>query len=143
MTITVIGTWDIGWNTPIKEAELWQFALNEYAVDAWYMSPVSGIASGVLWLTEDAQMETRLTSEAAAGRTLVFVDENAAGELETFAHPTNACYVLGKTGFSPWTSLFDERRGDRAVKIPTTRNQGGFWPHQAAALVLQDRFLQG
>lgn len=140
MIVTVVGTWDIGWNTPIKEAELWQFTLAEYIVDQWFMSPISGIASGVPWLVEDAQMETRLALERAAGRTLVFVDEAAEVELLDYPHPTDACYVLGKTGFSPYVSFYDETKGDEAVSIATRVNQGGFWPHQAISMVLQDRF---
>jgi hypothetical protein len=33
----------LSWNTPIKEAELWNLVLRDFAVKSWYMWPVSGI----------------------------------------------------------------------------------------------------
>jgi hypothetical protein len=137
--ITVVGTWDLAWNTPIKEADLWSFALREYDVDSWWMSPVSGIASGISFLGEDPQMEPRLRSEIEQGRTLVYVDESGDVDLADFAHPNDACYVLGKPTFSPWRA-FSRSMAGNSVRIATPRDLGGFWPSQAIAIVLHDRF---
>jgi tRNA(Leu) C34 or U34 (ribose-2'-O)-methylase TrmL len=130
--ITVVGTWDLGWNTPIKEAELWGFVLRDFKVDAWYMSPVSGIVSG-FDLVEDAQMETRIVTERARNE-LVFIDESAEKYLSDFTIPNNVCFVLGKAGFSPYKTFY--RKGDDAIRIPTPANIAGLWPHQALAIVL-------
>jgi hypothetical protein len=124
------------------ECDLWQFALKEFSVDAWSMSPVSGIASGVPILTENAQMETQLDDARANGQTLVFVDESAPQSLHEFVHPENACYVLGRTGFSPFVSFYRPQEGDLAVKIPTLANLGGL-PHQAVSIILHDRLSKG
>lgn len=139
--ITVVGTWDLAWNTPIKEADLWSFALREYEVAQWWMSPVSGIASGVPFLFEDPQMEPRLRSEIEQGRTLVYVDEAGELDLENFVHPADACYVLGKPTFSPWLA-FHRRIAGVSVRISTPRDLGGFWPSQAIAIVLHDRYMK-
>jgi len=138
--LTVIGTWELGWNTPIKEVELWGYPLKEYDVDEWFMSPVSGIASGFPFLHEDTQMEPRIALERALGRTIVFVDESATSVgLDDFVHPADACYVMGKTGLSPYVAFFRPDLGDRCVVIHTHANLGGFWAHQAIAIVLADR----
>ena len=41
--IKVAGHWELSWNAPIKEVELWNFPLRDFNVSEWYMWPVSGI----------------------------------------------------------------------------------------------------
>ena len=43
MSVAVAGLWELGWNTPIKEADLWEFMLRDMGVNLWSMAPVSGI----------------------------------------------------------------------------------------------------
>lgn len=43
--VKVAGIWELGWNTPIKEIELWEYPLRDFGVDAFYMTPITGIQS--------------------------------------------------------------------------------------------------
>jgi len=145
MTLKVAGIWETGWVSPREEYELWQHPLLEYGVDEICMTPVSGIKAGTVQtlLMECPQIETVISDARAAGMTVVFVDENATDLLPDFTHPVgDVLYVMGKTTLSPHTLFYDANLGDKAVKIPTLINQGGLWSHQAATLVLHDRFVK-
>ncbi len=134
--IRVAGIWELGWNTPLKEIELWEFPLRDFGVERFYMTPISGIASNAV--TERAAMEEVLSENS--DMTIVFVDERAPVSLTTFVHPENALYVFGKASLSSMVAY--GRTQDRAVKIDTVANAGLLWPHQAAAIVLYDRMLK-
>jgi len=144
MAVKVAGIWETGWVSPREEYELWQHPLLEYGVDEICMSPVSGIKAGTIQtlLVECPQIETFITNARAAGMTVVFIDEAATTELAAFTHPENVLYVCGRTSQSPYVSFFDAGQGDEAVKISTAQNQGGLWAHQAATMVLHDRFMK-
>ena len=144
MAVKVAGAWETGWLSPREEFELWKHPLREYGVDEICMSPVSGIKAGInqTLLVEKQQIETFITDARAAGMALVFVDEAAETLLADFVHPENVLYVLGKTSLSPYVAFYDANLGDLAVKIPTVQNTGGLWAHQAATMVLHDRFLK-
>ena len=43
--VVVAGIWEDGWNTPIKELDLWHYPLRDFAVDELAMTPISGIAT--------------------------------------------------------------------------------------------------
>ena len=142
MAVKVAGIWETGWISPREEYELWQHPLLEYGVDEICMTPVSGIKAGTIQtlLVECPQVETFISNARAAGMTVVFVDENATTVLADFVHPANVLYVMGKTTLSPYQLFYDPNLGDTAVKIPTVLNSGGLWAHQAATMVLHDRF---
>ena len=134
MAVAIAGLWELGWTTPIMEADIWRFLLRDFAVDAWIMSPISGIAAGDV--REFPDIESVL-DELRGYYVPVFVDEEADDELATFEHPENALYIFGKANGSP----FRESRTaiDRAVKIRTPAGAGLLWPHHAAAIVLYHR----
>lgn len=136
--INVVGCWELGWNTPIKEVELWEFPLRDLGVSNFYMSPVSGITN--VAVSEHNDIKLFLDSEREKDQTLVFIDEHGEDILSSFTHPENATYVFGKTSFSPMSSFKIE--GDRSVKIQTVINSGLLWSHQAASIVLYDRMLK-
>lgn len=135
-SVRVAGLWELGWNTPIKEIELWEYPLRDFGVDTLYMVPITGIRSR--FVQERASLEEIL--EESHGCRIVFVDERAERSLAKFDHPPNALYVFGKANFSPLLSY--KREGDLAIRIDTIANKGLLWPHQAAAIVLHDRFLK-
>lgn len=138
--IKVAGVWDFGWNTPIKEMELWEYPLKDYGVDEFIMSPVSGISNN--YVTEVADFGLYINDHRNNGYTIVFLDEKASTTLENFVHPaTNVLYVFGKAAFSPMTAY--GQLTDTSLKIVTPNNMGNLWPHQAAVLVLNDRFIKG
>lgn len=138
--IKVAGVWDFGWNTPIKEMELWEYPLKDYGVDEFIMSPVSGISN--IYVTEVADLGLYINDHRNNGYTVVFLDEKASTTLENFVHPSdNVLYVFGKAAFSAMTAY--GQPADTALKIVTPNNMGNLWPHQAAVLVLNDRFIKG
>lgn len=134
----VLGTWELGWNTPIKEVELWEFVLKEFGVEQLFMSPATGIYNA--FVREFPDMSPVIENNRSEGFTVVFADEYAETDLPSFVHPDKALYVFGKASLSPTASYFLE--GDLKVKIPTLLNSGGFWPHQAAGVILYDRYLK-
>lgn len=131
--VRVAGTWELGWNTPIKELELWEYPLRDMGVEEFHMFPVSGIASSAV--IEHASFESILASND--GFTRVYVDEGGAEDLEQFVHPENAVYIFGKASLSLLRSYGSP--ADRSVKITTKLNSGLLWPHQACCIVLYDR----
>lgn len=136
--INVVGCWELGWNTPFKEVDLWEAPLRDLGIDTFYMSPITGILHGSV--LEHSDMKVFLDAEREKGQTLVFVDEKGDENLTSFVHPQNATYVFGKVSFSAMVSFKIE--GDVSVKIQTVKNSGLLWPHQAATIVLYDRMLK-
>ncbi|MEX2007535.1 MAG: hypothetical protein WD992_02065, partial [Candidatus Levyibacteriota bacterium] len=70
--VKVAGIWEQGWNTPFLEYDLWVHPLQEFGVDGWYMSPVSGITKSSN-LTEVADIQEAI--KANPDLTVVWVDE--------------------------------------------------------------------
>lgn len=127
--IKVAGVWELGWNTPIMEYDLWKFPMRDFGVDEWYMAPISGIQKGNI--TEVAFIKDAI--HLNPDFTPVCIDENGTTDLEEFTHPENALYLLGKAGGSP------NADSGFSVRIPTKENKGLLWPHQAICIVLYDR----
>lgn len=138
--IKFAGVWDIGWNTPIKEIDMWKFQLMDYGYDNLIMTPVSGISND--FVTEYSSLEPVLSEYRALNYQIIFVDEQGENNLEDFTHPVdNAIYIFGKAGFSPYISY--NQPGDMSLKIVTKNNQGLLWPHQALTLICADRLSKG
>jgi hypothetical protein len=140
--IKVAGLWEVGWNTPIKEAEQWEFPLRDYGVDEYIMSPVSGIGLSNPNVKEVAELGDYLQQQRANGYTIVFSDERAEQTLDSFTHPAdNVIYVFGKASLSPMVAYGQPQ--DLSLKIMTKNNLGLLWPHQAAVLIMADRLRKG
>jgi hypothetical protein len=138
--IKFAGTWDFGWNTPIKEIDLWQYQLMDYGFDNFIMTPVSGISNP--FVTEYSDLEVVLAEYRNLQYQIVFVDENGTDTLSDFVHPVdNALYIFGRAGFSPYVSY--NQPGDKSLKITTKMNNGLLWPHQALTLICADRLAKG
>lgn len=133
--VSVAGLWELGWNTPIKEADLWEFPLRDFGAERWHMSPISGIAH--TFVDERPDLAEVIADYRARGVPVVFVDEKGTTPLRAFEHPADALYVLGKTSLSPLVAY--GRDGDLSVRVETALDGGLLWAHQAAALVLYDR----
>lgn len=131
----VAGVWEMDWNTPIKEADLWAFPLRDLGTDRWFMAPVSGIEQpGV---TEMTDLGPLIEERRAAGVRVVFVDEHGAVPLPDFTHPEEVLYVFGRSGLSTLRAYGTDE--DASVRIPTAEGKGLLWAHQAAAIILYDR----
>ena len=131
--IVVAGTWEIGWNSPIKEVELWKYPLRDFGVDHLAMYPVSGIKDR--FLREFDSLESLVSNYDLP---VIIVDEKGSCNLSNFKHPKSALYLFGKASYSPLASLPEAE----SIVIPTNQNRGLLWPHQAASIVLYDRHLK-
>lgn len=134
MTVKVVTFWELGWNTPIKEADLWEMVYRDFGADELIMIPISGIAHRSI--TEKKDIETVLQENKDL--TVVFCDEQGDSTLASFEHPENVLYIFGRTNYSPFLNM--QRDQDMSLKIETVRPNGGLlWGHQAAAIILYDR----
>ena len=130
--IKVAGMWEFGWSTPITEYDLWNFPLRDFAVDEWYMSPVTGIAKNNLSELANIKESIELNPDLVP----VYIDEKGETELQDFEHPENVLYILGRAASSPYTS---NGSTGLSIRIQTPAMGGMLWPHQCIAMVLYDR----
>lgn len=129
--IVVAGLWELGWNTPIKEVELWKFMVKEFNVDSFAMTPISGI--------RDKSVKEFDTIDDIINHynlPVVIVDERAETNLAEFVHPKDVIYLFGRANYSPLSNYF---KNCMSVKIETIGDSGRLWPHQAASIILYDR----
>lgn len=134
--IKIAGMWDLAWNTPIKEYDLWIYPIKDFNVDTFYMCPITGIAKNV----EERKNLGGILKENP-DLTVIFCDERAKTELKDFAHPDKALYVFGKANYSPFLSL--KREQDLELRIETPHIRGGLlWGHQAMSIILYDRYMK-
>lgn len=132
--IEVAGIWELGWNTPIVEHDIWAYPLRDFGVDAWHMCPVSGIRSE--HVIEHPDLGELIENKRNAGKQIVFVDEGGDTDLEDFQHPVDPLYVFGKASMSPLRAY--KKEGDLSIRITTPNNLATMWPHQTAVMVLYD-----
>lgn len=130
--IVVAGIWEDGWNTPIKELDLWHYPLRDFAVDELAMTPVSGIATNKVkefHTVEDIVEHYDLP--------VIICTEHGETDLVDFKHPKDALYIFNRTsgGELPVTPA-------HTLKIRTGLNKGMLWGHQAASIILYDRLLK-
>jgi hypothetical protein len=128
--VVVAGIWESGWNTPIKEFDLWHYPLRDFGVDELAMTPVSGIATNKVrefHSVEDIIQHYELP--------VVICSEKGEVELGEFEHPKDALYLFNRTsgGVLPGNH-------DYSIRIETKQNKGLLWGHQAASIILYDRF---
>lgn len=130
--VIVVGYWELNWNTPIKEVDLWVFPMRDFGVDKIYMMPVSGINNDKI----EEVPNISAIFDKYPDFVRVFVDEEGDEELTNFEHPENVIYIFGRVGFSPEKY---KRDIDKSLYIETINNKGLLWGHQAATIVLYDR----
>lgn len=134
MIVKVLGLWEVGYNYPLLEHDLFHFPMREFGVNQVLMAPISGIKSKV---TEVASIEDGLA--LCDGLVQVFVDEKGETPLAEFEHPENAVYILGKASTS---TKMHYGAGQKSVRVETPLNSGMLWSHQAISIVLYDRFMK-
>lgn len=133
-TVKFLSSWELAWNVPIKEMDLWEYPLREFGVAGLEMFPVTGIRNS--FVKERHTFEEAI--EANSELTKVFVDEHGETNLRDFIHPENALYIIGKTSLSLQTAY--KQPGDKSIVISTKNSTGLFWGHQVAMVVLYDRY---
>jgi hypothetical protein len=147
--IVVAGHWELSWNTPIKEAELWNLPLRDFGIEEWYMWPVSGIKHNEhqrVHLYEREDLKTILEENPDIIHVYVEPEKKAYPgythhDLRTFSHPKDVMYIFGSAHYNPILYNF-MREQDIIVKIPTAENAGALWPHQCLVTVLYDRIVK-
>ena len=135
MSVSIAGIWELGWNAPLKEAELWEFLLMDFGISDVIMCPITGIKTD--FFTERENLNTVMEEYREKGIPIVFVDEQGTTPLAEFEHPEDVLYVFGRVSFSPFRAY--SKPIDQSLKIETPKQIGTMWPHQCAAIVLYDR----
>ena len=135
MVVKISGCWELAWNTPIKEKDLWML-LRDFGVDEWCMSPISGIDHGKVTEYRDHTEAIKKNPKLK----VIYVDEAGEKPLSSFRHPKNCLYVFGRASMSPWVA--DGKPEKCSIRIDTPKNKALLWPHQAASIVLYDRFMK-
>ena len=138
MNVKIVGKWEHGWDTPLTEYNRWIHPIREFGIQEFYMTPISGILKQSV--KEFRTLDEILNLEENEGYTKVFCDDKADTSLIDFEHPAKAMYVFGRTSSDALPLKTDD---DLSVSIPTPRNTGGFWAHQACSIILYDRYLKG
>lgn len=147
MTVKVAGHWEIGYNTPIIEANYWNLVLRDFEVEEWLMAPVSGICHNEetsIHLKEFKNYDEMLSSCAELPR--VFFEPRTKHQnpdtiwMHDFKHPEECVYVFGSAHYNP--TLQHKREQDVVVSIKTKDDKGVLWSHQCIALVLYDRMVK-
>lgn len=136
--IKIAGIWDLSWSTPIQEIDMWEMVLLEFKVDQFWVTPVSGMRSGLVTQERNSMQEILSDNEDLIS---VFCSEKAETELQNFNHPENCIYVFGRSNYSPFNNL-KKRSNDLAVRIETPSNKGLLYSHQAASIILYDRMIK-
>ena len=144
--IAVLGHWELGYHAPITEQYYWSFAMRDFEVDVWNMSPVSGVLNRerevelVEWATFDEYFE------AHPDVIRVFLEPRTKHQnpdtiwLHDFTHPESCVYVFGAVGYNPTGRLAREQ--DSVVSVKTVQDKGVPWGHQIACIALYDRMVK-
>lgn len=147
--VKVVGHWEIGYNTPIIEANYWNLVLRDFEVDTWLMSPVSGIKHNehqLITLTE-FQNYDEVFEYIGEDLPRVFLEPRTDHQnpdtiwLHDFTHPQDCVYVFGSAHYNP--TLFHKRENDEVVSIKTIQDKGVLWSHQCLPITLYDRMVKG
>jgi hypothetical protein len=133
--LKIAGMWELGWNTPIKEIDLWEMILGEFEIDQFYMTPISGILNK--YVTEREHL--REIIDENKNITKVFVDITGEEELQNFIHPKNVLYIFGKVGPS---AIAYKQKGDKSLRVNTPTMKSMLWPHQVCSIILYDRYIK-
>jgi hypothetical protein len=144
---TIVGSWELGWNAPIKEIEQWELVLREFNVTELWMWPVTGIQVHEPGVTlHERQTLGEILAEVSGDRVFVEPRNDAhpatldSEWLHEFAHPADPVYIFGSAYHNP--VIAHKREGDRQVTIKTERDDGVLWPHQCLLVVLYDRMAK-
>jgi hypothetical protein len=148
--IKVAGHWELEWNTPIKEAELWNLLLRDFEIADWFMWPVSGIKhneSSTVNLHERDSLADILKDPLVKGLKRVYFEpynpaqqKEMGIDLRDFEHPKDVLYIFGSAHFNPIPG--NKTDEDIIVQVPTVQNKGVLWPSQCLAVCLYDRLTK-
>ena len=145
--IHVVTHWEIGWNTPLLEADLWLLPLRDFGVTEWWSWPVTGIRSREARVTLHERHDLReILKDAPDWRRVFFEPINPSQfkgpsvSLPEYEHAEDAIWIFGSNHFSPPMQV--GREDDDYVTVPTFENSGVLWPHQVFAIAAHDRLVK-
>lgn len=145
--VKIAGHWEIGYMTPIMEANFWNLILRDFEISEWYMVPVSGIRYNEqrnVNLTEFHTYDEMFEAEKSLKR--VFLEPRTKHYnpdtiwLHDFEHPEDCLYIFGSAHYNP--TLSHKRDEDVVVSIKTIQDKGVLWSNQCLAVLLYDRMVK-
>ena len=146
MSVKVAGHWEIGYMTPIMEANFWNLVLRDFEVSEWYMTPISGVKQNetqtINLIEKDDYADVFAENENLVR---VFIEPRTAKQPDTtwlheFKHPKNCIYIFGSAHYNP--TITHKRKQDFVVSIKTVQDRGVLWSNQCLLLVLYDRMIK-
>ena len=145
--IAVAGHWEIGYSTPIQEANYWNLVLRDFGVSEWAMWPVSGVRHNEqhkVRLREFHDLPAILDHYAHLPRVYLEPRRSFGSDettwLHDFKHPEDCLYIFGSAHFNPTIGHVQDR--DSVVSIATVDNAGVPWAFQCLMVVLYDRLVK-
>ena len=129
--VVVASIWEQGWFDYKIELDLWYYPLKDFGVDEFAMTPISGIQ------LNNKVKEFKSVEDMIQHYNLpvILCTEHGNSTLEEFEHPEDALYLFNRTSGGDLTYL-----QDYSLRIITKNNKGMLWGHQAASIILYDRF---
>lgn len=145
--IQVVTHWEIGWNTPLLEADLWSLPLRDFGVRHWWVWPVTGIRCREAKVNLEERNDLREILEEVPNWKRVFFEprnpsqfNGPSVDLHNYQHTENAVWIFGSAHFCPPMQV--GRDEDDYVTVPTHGNSGVLWPHQVFAIAAHDRLVK-
>lgn len=130
--MVVVGAeWEFGWNTPIKEYDLWHFPMREFKVDELAFTPISGIKKK--GIREFNNMDDMI---AYYNLPVIICHEHGEFDAKTFKHPEKALYLFGRTS----RDILPMYKDYPSIKVVTPVNKGMLWGHQAASIIMYEKW---
>ena len=128
--IVVGAVWEDGWFDNKNELNLWHFPMKDFGVDELAMTPIRGMN-----VNKVREFSTINEMVEYYKLPIIVCTEDGDSELERFIHPENAIYLFNRTSGGNMSCVPDFK-----LKIDTRLNKGMLWGHQAASIILHDRF---
>ena len=128
--IVVGAIWEDGWFDNKNELDLWYYPLKDFGVNELAMTPMRGMNTNKV--REFSSVRDMIRHY---GLPVIVCTEDGESELNDFTHPEDALYLFNRTSGGNLPII-----PDHTLKIETKLNKGMLWGHQAASIILYDRF---
>jgi len=146
--IEVVSHWEIGWNTPLLEADLWLLPLRDFGVTDWWVWPVTGIRCREQRVNLHERPDLRtILQETPSWRRVYFEPINPSQFsgpstlLNEYEHTDDAVWIFGSNHFCPPMQMGRDENADY-VTLPSVEDAGVIWPHQIFVAAAYDRLVK-
>ena len=130
--VVVASIWEEGWFEPKTESNLWYYPLTDFAVDEIAFTPVFDI--NIPTIKQFHSVEEIIQHY---GLPVIVCEERGETILKDFVHPENALYIFNRT-----SGAVIPGKHDYSLRVETNKNKAMLWGHQAASIILYDRFIK-